>query len=94
VIILEKTSPFNNASCANRYNIKLELSDPRTPLHNCKVEQKFQTFFGRITDILDNYPNFSIKFKIYTGDSEKQLGAIIMQNNRPIAFYSRKLNPA
>ena len=26
--------------------------------------------------------------------SKVQLGAIISQNNKPIAFYSRKLNPA
>jgi RNase H-like domain found in reverse transcriptase len=45
-------------------------------------------------EVLLNYPNFSIPFNIYTDASEKQLGAVIMQNNSPIAFYSRKLNPA
>jgi RNase H-like domain found in reverse transcriptase len=45
-------------------------------------------------EVLINYPNFSIPFDIYTDASGKQLGAVIMQNNRPIAFYSRKLSPA
>ncbi len=38
------------------------------------------------------YPNFSKPFKIYTGTSSMQLGALITQDNRPIAFFSRKLS--
>ena len=33
-------------------------------------------------------------FEIYTDSSKFQLGAIITQNNRPLAFFSRKLNTA
>jgi hypothetical protein len=33
-------------------------------------------------------------FIIHTGASKVQLGACISQDGRPIAFYSRKLNPA
>ena len=40
------------------------------------------------------YPNFSEIFDIHTDASLTQLGACISQNGRPIAFYSRKLNPA
>ena len=40
------------------------------------------------------YPNFSEVFEIHTDASLYQLGACISQNGRPIAFYSRKLNPA
>ena len=40
------------------------------------------------------YPNFSKTFDIYTDASHTQLGSVISQENRPIAFYSRKLNPA
>jgi hypothetical protein len=45
-------------------------------------------------ETLLTYPNFEIPFEIYTDASKTQLGAVICQDNRPIAFYSRKLNPA
>jgi hypothetical protein len=38
------------------------------------------------------YPDFSKVFEIYTGASSKQLGAVITPDNRPIAFFSRKLS--
>jgi hypothetical protein len=37
------------------------------------------------------YPDFSKPFEIYTDASSAQLGAMITQDNRPIAFVSRKL---
>jgi RNA recognition motif-containing protein len=40
------------------------------------------------------YPDFNQPFNIHTDASHTQLGAVISQNNKPIAFYSRKLNPA
>ncbi len=40
------------------------------------------------------YPDFLKPFDIYTGASTKQLGAGITQDNRPIAFFSRKLSDA
>ena len=45
-------------------------------------------------DICLAYPDFNSTFEIYTDASKTQLGAVIVQNNRPLAFYSRKLNPA
>ena len=38
------------------------------------------------------YPDFTKTFEIYTDASSRQLGAVITQNNRAIAFYSRKLS--
>jgi hypothetical protein len=40
------------------------------------------------------YPAFTKPFIIHTDASHSQLGAVISQDNKPIAFYSRKLNPA
>jgi hypothetical protein len=38
------------------------------------------------------YPDYSKVFEIYTNASSKQLGAVITQGNRPIAFFSWKLS--
>jgi hypothetical protein len=40
------------------------------------------------------YPDYSEVFEIYTDASSKQLGAVIIQKNRPNAFFSRKLSIA
>ena len=40
------------------------------------------------------YPDFSQEFHIYADASDYQLGGVIMQNDRPLAFYTRKLNKA
>jgi hypothetical protein len=39
------------------------------------------------------YPDYSEGSKIYTDSSKLQLGAVITQNNRLLAFFSRKLSP-
>jgi hypothetical protein len=40
------------------------------------------------------FPDFSKPFRIYTDSSDKQLGAVITQYEKSIAFYSRKFNSA
>ena len=45
-------------------------------------------------EVLLAYPNFDELFEIHTDASAYQLGSVISQNGRPIAFYSRKLSPA
>jgi RNase H-like domain found in reverse transcriptase len=47
-------------------------------------------------EVLLAYPNFLLPFEIHTDASHLQLGAVILQQGKPVAFYtkSRKLNPA
>jgi hypothetical protein len=40
------------------------------------------------------FPDFEKEFHVYTYASNKQLGAVIMQEGKPLAFHSRKLNSA
>ena len=57
-----------------------------------KIEQDAFDEIKRIVDrtTLLTYPGFNENFKIYTDASNLQLGAVILQKGKPIAFYSRK----
>jgi hypothetical protein len=37
------------------------------------------------------YPDFSVPFEIYTDTSKYQIGSVITQKDKPLAFNSRKL---
>ena len=43
-------------------------------------------------DALLYYPNFNKRFDIHTDSSDYQLGAIISQKKRPIAYWSKQLS--
>ena len=45
-------------------------------------------------EVLLAYPDFNLPFEIHTDASKTQLGAVISQNGKPLAFFSRKLNSA
>ena len=45
-------------------------------------------------EVLLGYPDFNAPFEIHTDASKLQLGAVISQKGKPIAFYSRKMNIA
>jgi hypothetical protein len=45
-------------------------------------------------EVMLAFPDFSKPFHIHTDASHTQLGAVISQAGKPIAFYSQKLNPA
>jgi hypothetical protein len=45
-------------------------------------------------ETLVTFPDFTKEFEIHTDASKLQLGACISQDGKPVAFYSRKLQPA
>jgi hypothetical protein len=45
-------------------------------------------------EMLLAYPNFNKSFNKHTDNSHEHLSAVISKDKCPIAFYSRKLNPA
>jgi hypothetical protein len=47
-----------------------------------------------IREALLSYPDFSREFHVYADASDYQLGGVIMQDGKPIAYYTRKLNKA
>ena len=58
-----------------------------------------QEAFERIKQVIGKavtlaYPDFNETFDIYTDSSDKQLGGVITQKGRPLAFYSCKLRGA
>src|SRR5210317_529644 len=60
-----------------------------------ECQQSFEQMKELIArETLLRYPDFNKPFEIHTDASQVQLGACISQEGKPIAFYSRKLNPA
>jgi hypothetical protein len=56
-------------------------------------QQAFDNVKATVTkEVVLAYPDFTKPFEIYTDASPTQLGAVITQGNRPIAFFSRKLS--
>jgi hypothetical protein len=56
-------------------------------------QQVFDNVKATITkEVVLVYPDFTKPFEINTDASIMQLGAVITQGNRPIAFFSRKLS--
>jgi hypothetical protein len=66
----------------------------RVPWHWDEVHQKaFDHVKATIArEVVLAYPDYSKVFKIYTDALSKHLGSVITQENRPIAFFSRKLS--
>jgi hypothetical protein len=70
-----------------------------SPLVKYKWGEEQQKAFDEIKqkeskETLLAFPDFRKEFHMYTDASNKQLGAVIIQEGKPLAFYSRKLNSA
>jgi hypothetical protein len=82
-----------------------ECGETKTTCKN-KVKKKpwqwdsiHQTAFDNVKktiakEVVLAYPDFTKPFDIYTNASAKQLGVVITQDNRPVAFFSWKLSGA
>ena len=79
------------------------LLAPLSSLTSAKVKWKWtpehQESFDKMKalmakETLVTFPDFSKEFEIHTDASNLQLGACISQDGKPVAFYSRKLQPA
>ncbi len=66
----------------------------QVPWHWDEVHQRpFNHVKAKIAkDVVLANPDYSKVFEIYTDTPSKQLGAVITQDNRPIAFFSQKLS--
>jgi hypothetical protein len=66
----------------------------KAPWHWDEVHQRaFNHVKATISrEVVLAHPDFSKVFEIYTDALSKQLGAVITQEIRPIAFFSRKLS--
>jgi putative transposase len=85
------------------WRMRSHLLAPLSALVSPKVKfkwcQEHQDAFDQIKTLISKetlltFPNFNEPFHIYTDTSKYQLGVVIMQNDKPLAFYSRKMNKA
>ena len=75
---------------------KVKRSQGRAPKFLIPRKDKHQKCFDAIKcvigrEVLLGYLDFNAPFEIHTDASKFQLGAVISQKGKPIAFYSRRL---
>jgi len=77
----------------------LLTSDPNRPDHPVwtkECEDAFVALRKSLTDIATSplaFPDQNKGYEVYTDSCNKAIGGVLQQDGRPIAFYSKKLNP-
>ena len=80
-------APLAEAAAGKAKRTKIKWTD--------ELERAFLDLKKMVSkETLLTYPDWSIPFTVHTDASDYQLGAVISQNDKPIAFFSRKLNSA
>ena len=82
----------------HRSEILTPLSSTTSKQAKWNWSKEYQKAFETIKKLVSretllSYLNFNEPFKIHTDASKLQLGSVFSQKGKPIAFYSRKLNP-
>ena len=73
------------------------ISAPLSKLFSVKTKdwtwgREQENAFRKIKEAILAYPDFDKPFHLYTDASDLQLGATLMQNGKPLGYYTRKLN--
>jgi len=73
------------------------LTDRTSKLVAFKWTPECQHSFDELKKLISkeaplSFPDHTKKFKIMPDASDRQLGAVLMQEDRPLAFFSKKLN--
>ena len=82
-----------------RSHILAPLNALSSPKKQWKLTDKCQVAFEEMKravshETLLTFPDFNEEFHVHTDASDYQLGAVIMQKGKLLAFYSRTLNAA
>ena len=65
----------------------------RKKLRNDALEIPFKELKRMVSaETLLSYPDWKLPFTVHTDTSDKQVGAVISQNNKPITFFYRRLS--
>ncbi len=87
-----------SATCGLNAHILTHLSSESEKKTFCWTTEMDLAFKGMKAlmahDCLLAYPNHNKPFHIYTDASTYQMGAFIVQDDKPVAFWSRKLDDA
>jgi len=72
-----------------------ELAGKKTTFEWTSTHQEaFEAIKAAVSkDALLSFPDYTLPFELYTDASEYQMGAVLMQGTKTLAFWSRKLKP-